>query len=287
MRGEPARDRLPTAPDPDADRLSIESMADPQTTPRQLAGKSALVTGAGSGIGRATALLFAAEGAHVAVADRNDDAARSAVATISDRGGEATALSLDVTSEAEWGRAMEEVLARRGRLDVLVNNAGVASAGPIESLSLAEWRRVMSVNLEGAVLGTQHAIRTMKAGGSIVNVASAAGVKAIPGNSLYGTSKAALRFFTRVAALECAPRQIRVNSISPGAVATPMWEAADWWPAFSAEKGGGSAAVEALVREKGMADPAEIARAILFLVSDESRSITGTDLAIDGGFSAG
>jgi NAD(P)-dependent dehydrogenase (short-subunit alcohol dehydrogenase family) len=121
-------------------------------------------------------------------------------------------------------------------------------------------------------------------GGCIVNIASAAGIKPVSGNATYGTSKAAIQFFTRVAALEGAPQKIRVNSVSPGAVATPMWKSTELWPRELAETGGQDAALKALVKVKGFAEPEEIAVAVLFLASDDARHVTGTDLLVDGGF---
>jgi NAD(P)-dependent dehydrogenase (short-subunit alcohol dehydrogenase family) len=254
--------------------------------PQRMVGKVALLTGAASGIGRATAEGLAAEGAKVAIADLNEPAAAQVAEAIRAAGGEAIALRLDVTSEADWQAAMTRVLAEWGRLDILVNCAGIAFAKPITDLDLMDWRRVIATNLDGVFLGTKHALRAMKEhGGCIINIASAAGIKPISGNAAYGTSKAALRFFTRVAALEGKPKGIRVNSISPGAVATPMWASTDMWPKRVAESGGQEAALKALVTDQGFAEPEEIAAAVLFLASDKARHVTGVDLLVDDGFS--
>ena len=187
-----------------------------------MVGKVALVTGAASGIGRATAQRLAEEGARVALADLNQPELTKVADAICASGGHAIALRLDVTSEADWQAAMTRILSDWGRLDICVNCAGISFAKPISELSLADWRRVMATNLDGVFLGTRQAMSAMKehGGGCIINIASAAGIKPVSGNAAYGTSKAAIRFFTRVAALEGAPHHVRVNSISPGAVAT-------------------------------------------------------------------
>lgn len=254
--------------------------------PQRMIGKVALVTGAASGIGKATAQRLAAEGARVALADVNEPDLAKVAEAICAAGNQAITLRLDVTSEADWQVAVARVLAKWGRLDLLLNCAGISFAKPIAELDLVDWRRVMATNLDGVFLGTRQAMIAMKEGGGgcIVNIASAAGIKPISGNAAYGTSKAAIRFFTRVAALEGKPGGIRVNSISPGAVATPMWQSTDMWPKQVAESGGQDAALKALVTEQGFAEPEEIAAAVLFLASDEARHVTGVDLPMDDGF---
>jgi 3(or 17)beta-hydroxysteroid dehydrogenase len=249
-------------------------------------GKVALVTGAASGIGKATVQRLAAEGAKVGLADVNEPELAKVADAIRAGGGQAFALRLNVTSESDWQAAMSRILTQWGRLDICVNCAGISFAKPMAELSLADWRRVMAVNLDGVFLGTREAMIAMKesGGGCIINIASAAGIKPISGNAAYGTSKAAIRFLTQVAALEGAPQNIRVNSISPGAVATPMWESTDLWPKQAAETGGQDAALKALVKEQGFAEPEEIAAVVVFLVGDEARHITGVDLPVDDGF---
>jgi len=255
----------------------------------RMSGKAVLVTGGASGIGKATATLLAAEGARVMVADLNETAAMPVSEAIRAAGHDACAQRLDVTSEDDWAAALAEIRGTWGQLDVCVNCAGIALARPLTELSLADWRRVLAVNLNGTFLGIRHAMQAMKTsgGGSIINIASAAGVKALAGNAAYGASKAAVRFLTRVAALEGAPHRIRVNSISPGAVATPMWEGTPLWPASVAEQSGREAALQTLLRDQNMAEPIDIARAVLFLAGDDAGFITGADLAVDAGFSAG
>ena len=252
----------------------------------RMVGKVALVTGAASGIGKAIALRLAEEGARVALADLNQSKLASVAKTITTAGGNALAIDLDVSSETSWQNAMTRLLAEWGILDLCVNCAGITFARPITDMSLADWQRMMHINSDGVFLGTRQAMIAMRGrnGGCIINIASAAGIKPVSGNAAYGTSKAAVRFFSRVAALEGAAHNIRVNSISPGAVATPMWESTDLWPRQVSETQGQDAALQALVSEKGFAEPREIAAAVLFLASDEARHVTGADLSVDAGF---
>jgi 3(or 17)beta-hydroxysteroid dehydrogenase len=251
-----------------------------------MVGKVALVTGAASGIGKATAQRLAAKGAMVALADLNQPESTKVVGAICASGGHAIAHRLDVTAEADWQAAMPRILSDWDRLDICVNCAGITFAKLINELNLADWRWVMATNLDSVFLGTRQAMNAMKAygGGCIINIASAAGIKPLSGNAAYGTSKAAIRFFTRVAALEGAPHHVRVNSISPGAVATPMWATTDLWPKQVAETGGQEAALQALIQDRGFAEPEEIAAAVLFLASDEARHVTGADLSVDDGY---
>ncbi|MBE7502344.1 MAG: SDR family oxidoreductase [Verrucomicrobiales bacterium] len=256
-------------------------------SPQRFLGKVALVTGAASGIGKAAAQRLAGEGAKVTLADLDQPEVACVAESIRADGGQVLALRLDVRSEPDWQAAIDRIVSEWGRLDLCVNNAGIAFAKPIMELDLADWRRVMSTNLDSVFLGTQQVMRAMKAGGGgcIINIASAAGLKPLAGNAAYGTSKAAIRFFTRVAALEGGPHRIRVNSISPGAVATPMWESTDLWPRQIAATGGRGAALQALVTDHGFAEPEEVAAAVLFLASDEARHATGVDFPMDDGFS--
>jgi 3(or 17)beta-hydroxysteroid dehydrogenase len=251
-----------------------------------LVGKVALVTGAASGIGRATAQRLAAEGARVALADINESDLVKVADSINATGAQALALRLDVTSETDWQAVMDRILTDWGGLDICLNCAGIAFACRITEMSLADWRRVMATNLDSVFLGLRQAMNAMKqhGGGCIINIASAAGIKPISGNAAYATSKAAIRFLTRIAALEGEPHKIRVNSISPGAVATPLWQSTDVWPKQIAEKGSMDAALRSLVNDQGFVEPEEIAAAVLFLASDEAGHVTGVDLPIDDGF---
>ena len=253
--------------------------------------KVAIVSGAASGIGRATAQLFARSGARVVVADIDSSGERVA-AEIASEGGQALFLSLDVTSDASWRRAIEQTTRTFQRLDVLVNNAGVSFVRAIGEMTLEEWRQVMAVNLDGVFLGTKHAIVAMRAGGrggSIVNMSSASGLVGSPTASAYCASKGGVRLFTKAIALECAADRIQINSIHPGAVRTPIWEKAEWWAGFEAQAGGKEAAFktfESATPMRRMAAAEEVAQAILFLASDSSAFITGAELIIDGGYTA-
>ena len=252
--------------------------------------KVALVTGAGSGIGRATAILTAREGATVIVSDRNAQAAEQVASEIRDGGGKAEAIRLDITEESAWVAVMDTILTHHQRLGVLVNNAGVSCAKPIAETTLAEWRRVLGVNLDGVFLGTRHAILAMRSvgGGSIINVASVSGINAYPEASAYGASKAAVRHFSKVAAIECANAGtgIRVNVVTPGGVKTPMWETMDFFRDLVAQHGGTERAYAALAGTSAsnqFSSPEDIARTILYLASDESAHLNGVELVIAQG----
>src|SRR5262245_48716359 len=213
----------------------------------RVVGKVALVTGAASGIGQAAALALAAHGAAVACADLNTACLEETVAAVGAAGGSAWLCRLDVTAESGWEEATEQVLRRHGRLDIAVNCAGISFAAPVADMTLDDWRRVMAVNLEGVFLGTKHALRVMRRGGgtgSIINVASVSGVKAQPGASAYCASKAAVIMFSRAAAQECrqAGERIRVNSISPTGVKTPMWRTMPFFQELMAAEGSEEAA---------------------------------------------
>lgn len=256
----------------------------------RLAGKNALITGAASGIGRATALLFAQEGARVAVTDINGSEAEAVAARIRDGDGSARAQALDVRIEADWERAIADVEEHWGGLDVMVANAGISFARPVTEMTLEEWRDVHAVNLDGVFLGTKHAVRAMRqgeGGGSIVIVSSASGLKASPGASAYCSSKAAVRLFAKTAALEFAGDGIRINTVLPGGVRTPIWREMDFFQDLVREHGGEEKAWEALGRDIPLgrfATPREIAAGIVYLSSEEASYVTGSELVIDGGF---
>ncbi len=256
----------------------------------RLRGKTALITGAGSGIGRATAELFAAEGARVAATDLETARVEAVAERIRDEGGDCFARVLDVRLEADWTAAIADVVERWGGLDVLVANAGISFAKPIADMSLEEWRRVQSVNLDGAFLATKYGVQAMRqrGGGSIVIVSSASGIKASAGASAYCASKAAVRQLARAVALECAGDGIRVNTVVPAGVVTPMWEDMPFFQQLARERGEAGAwqALAAGTPLGRFADPNEIAAGILFLASDESSYVTGTDLVMDGGYTA-
>ena len=252
---------------------------------KRFEGRRVLVTGAGSGIGRATACMLAFEGARVAATDLRIETVEE---TARQAGGEILALSLDVTSEADWERTLAELTERWDGVDALVHSAGLSFAKPTIEMSLEEWRRVMAVNLDGAFLGVKHCLKAMSGhGGSLVLVASASGLKAAAGASVYAASKAALLHFARCAALEAAPLGIRVNTVCPAGVETAMWEDQPFFQSLAQQKGSEAAAYAELAAStplRRFARPDEIAQAICYLVSDEAAYVTGAELVIDGGY---
>ena len=249
-------------------------------------GKIAIVTGAASGLGRATATLLAREGARVILTDVNQAGGKEAVAEIKSRGGEAAFVRHDVTSESSWTSLMKKVLADYGRLDVAVNNAGVMIVKEVENMTLEEWRRLMSVNLDGVFLGTKHAINAMRkgGGGSIVNISSAVGlIGTFDNTSAYIASKGGVRLFTKAAALECSKAgrdyNIRVNSVHPGIIETPLTAAMLKDPQLRKN-------MEINYPIGFPGQPIDVAYGVLYLASDESRFVTGSELVIDGGWTA-
>jgi 3(or 17)beta-hydroxysteroid dehydrogenase len=253
-----------------------------------MGGRLAVVTGAGSGIGRATALRLARDGATVVAADLDLDAAR---ATAREAGTGAVAVALDVRDAGAWERAFASLPSLP--LGVLVNGAGVTGFGTVpgaqdpESMSIETLRAVMSVNLEGVVLGCRHAIRAMRSGGgAIVNVASRAGTIGVPGAVAYAASKAAVLSVTRSVALHCAASglAIRCNAVVPGAIDTPMWK-----PLLGdgPDRAARARQVGADVPMGRMGTAEEVADAIAWLASDAASYVTGTELALDGGMGAG
>lgn len=264
-----------------------------RTSAGRVAGKIALVTGAASGIGRATAQLLAWEGASVLATDRDEPGAAGTADAIRAAGGSARSSALDIVSEVDWEAAIAQTLVTWGGLHILVAAAGITFARPVTEMTLAEWRQVLAVNLDSAFLGTKHAIPALRrsGGGSIVIVSSASGIKAAPGASAYAASKAGLRLFAKSVALECAQAGdgIRINTVHPAGVMTPMWKQSDFWDALLAEHGEEAAVWQALAAAtplKRFATPEDIAQAILYLASDESAYVTGTELVIDGGYTA-
>jgi NAD(P)-dependent dehydrogenase (short-subunit alcohol dehydrogenase family) len=208
-------------------------------------------------------------------------------------GGRALYLKHDVSDEASWERTIGQTLHAFGGLDILVNNAGIVITSPVAEMTLTDWRKVMAVNLDGVFLGTKHGLVAMRLaglGGSIINVSSASGLIGSPTASAYCASKGGIRLFTKAVALECATEGIRVNSLHPGAVRTPMWKKTQMWSGLVERHGGEEAAWKALAAStpaKRVSAPEEIAEAILFLASDGSKFVTGSELVVDGGFTAG
>jgi 3(or 17)beta-hydroxysteroid dehydrogenase len=249
--------------------------------PGRLAGKAALITGAASGIGRATALLFHAEGAKVAATDRNE-AGLAELEGVAD-----LLLAQDVTDEARWREVVDRVVAAFGKLDILVNSAGIALKGNIETATLDDFRRTEAVNVEGTFLGCREAIRVMKGfgGGSIVNLSSVAGIIGDAQSAAYCASKGAVRLLTKSAALHCgrAGYNIRLNSVHPSFADTPMVQNLIESSKNPDRVREGLMKAAPLGR---MGRPEEVANAILYLASDESSFTTGVELMVDGGLTA-
>jgi meso-butanediol dehydrogenase / (S,S)-butanediol dehydrogenase / diacetyl reductase len=249
----------------------------------RLDGKIALITGAASGIGWVTAEQFAAEGAIVILADRAADKLAQRGDQLSERGARHRAMALDVTSEAEWMRVMRDIEREFGRLDVLVNNAGIGYFRSIVETSFEEWRNILSVNLDSVFLGTKHALSllTRSGKGSIVNMSSIRGQVAGPNVAAYSASKAGVRLFTKSTAIECAAagNGVRANSVHPGVIETPM-------SAQALEDSAKLAKSIERIPVGRLGKPAEIAAAIVFLASDESSYMTGSEITIDGGYTA-
>lgn len=247
-----------------------------------------LITGAASGIGLATARRLAADGARALILLDRDEPGLNAIGDELEGGPALFLCRQDVADEAGWDGIEHGIRHHWQGLDAVVVNAGISEAGPIADLSLEAWRRVLSVNLDGAFLTLRAGMRLLRDGGAAVVVSSASAIKAEPGIAAYGASKAALLQLARVAAKEGAPRGVRVNALLPGGVETPIWRGMDFFADLVAEVGSEQAAFE---RMAGFATPLghyakpeEIAAQIAFLLSDAARSITGAALTVDGGY---
>jgi len=255
-------------------------------------GRIALITGGASGIGRGCAERLAEEGAHVVITDIQDELGAEAVSRIQAAGGSAEYLHHDVTSEDAWIDVIAAVKDRHGALHILVNNAGIGIACSIFEMSLEDWQRQQAINLDGVFLGVKHGIPLIRdsGGGSVINISSVAGIKGAPSLAAYNATKGGVRLFTKGVALECAQNRwkVRVNSVHPGTIDTPIWTKAD---ALSmAEEGANRVDIESMAElgvptgEVGL--PRDIANGVLFLASDESSYMTGTELIIDAGMCA-
>jgi len=247
----------------------------------RLRGKVAIVTGAGSGIGRATALRFAAEGAKLVVNDLDADAASRVAKEIEAEGGIAVAFPADVADPRQVEALVREATTRFGRLDVLVNNAAAVIPGPVETIADADWRRTQSVTLDGVFYGIRAAVPVMAAqgGGAIINIASGAAVAGEPGLAAYGAAKAAVVNLTKTAAVENAARGVRINTILPGPIETPPLLAA-------VEATGGRAGWDRQIPCGRLGRPEEMAAVALFLASDEASYVHGAAIIADGGVAA-
>jgi NAD(P)-dependent dehydrogenase (short-subunit alcohol dehydrogenase family) len=251
----------------------------------RLEGKITLVTGAGNlrGLGAATALRFAEEGAFVYVTDLDEAGAAEVVDEIRKNGGQGEALSQDVTSESSWDAVIATIRKGHGRLDVLVNNAGIAILKPLDQLTAADWEKQNKVNLDSVFYGTQRAVALMREvgqGGSIVNLSSIAGLVGVTMCGAYAAAKAGVRVFSKVVAMECAAQNIRCNSVHPGMIETAMQDVA------RRDNPEGFKQIVAAIPMQRMGTPRDIANMNLFLASDEANYITGCEFVVDGGSTA-
>jgi len=243
----------------------------------RLDGKVAIITGAASGQGALEAKMFAKEGAKVVANDVQEDNLKAVVEEINKDGGEALAIKHDVTSEAEWKDVISKTVEAYGTLNILVNNAGVFIAGTAEEATLDTWNKVMNINAAGTFLGIKYAIPEMRkaGGGSIVNISSISGILGF-GAAAYNASKGAIRTLTKNVAADFAKDNIRVNSIHPGVVVTPMTE-----PLLNVQETRKS--LEDMTPLPHFGEPKDIAYGALYLASDETSFMTGSELIIDGG----
>ncbi|RYF96660.1 MAG: glucose 1-dehydrogenase [Caulobacteraceae bacterium] len=254
----------------------------------RVAGKKAFITGGAQGLGAAMARMLAEEGAKVSIADINHVGAKTVAAEINTALGEDTAFAfpLDVTKEDQWIYALEEADAAMGGISVLVNNAGISRGGNIEQLSYEDWKLVMSVNVDSVFLGTKHALRYMRAHqpGSIINISSIAGLIAAHNSPVYNASKAGVWLLSKGIALHCAKQglDIRSNSIHPTFIDTPILDPLR--QQFGTEVAHGKLARQIPLGHIG--EPGDIAQAVIYLASDESKFMTGAELKLDGGISA-
>ena len=257
----------------------------------QVSGKVAIVTGGASGIGEACAETLAREGASVLITDIDDTLGKGVVDRITKAGGKAHYMRHDVRDEAAWPGVIEEAEKRYGRLDIMVANAGIGIMSPIVTMTLADWQRQQAINLDGVFLSIKHSIPAMKraGGGSIVLMSSVAGLRGAPGLAAYSATKGGVRLLAKSVALEHAADNIRCNSVHPGIIATPIWEKIP----TGAEGNRRNAPIDpreraaATVPLPRVGEARDIANGVLFLCTDAGNYITGQELVIDGGMTAG
>ena len=248
----------------------------------RLQGKVALISGAARGQGAAEARIFAQEGASVVIGDILDEEGTRVAAEIAEGGGDALYVHLDVTNEDDWRQAVDTAVSRFGKLDVLVNNAGIWKRGLVEETTGEDWDQVMDVNAKGVFLGTKLAIEEMKraGGGSIINISSVAGLVGSPRSAAYNASKGAVRLLTKATAVQYGQYNIRANSIHPGTIETTMMDEIRAVTNYTRE----NSIARAALNRTGTAE--DVAYGALYLASDESSFVTGSELVIDGGVTA-
>jgi NAD(P)-dependent dehydrogenase (short-subunit alcohol dehydrogenase family) len=254
---------------------------------KRLKGKVAIVTGGALGIGRSCAIRMAEEGASIALFDVLDKEGEALAAELAGRGFPSRYWHVDVSSESNVQSATDEAAAHFGRLDVLVNNAGIAGVNkPTHEVTEAEWDHVQAVNVKGVFFGLKHAIPHLKraGGGSIINLSSIYGLVGAPDLPPYHASKGAVRLMSKTDALIYAPDRIRVNSVHPGFIWTPLVE--DFLTSQNTEATAGRKALDALHPLGHVGEADDIAMGVVYLASDESKFVTGTELVIDGGYTA-
>lgn len=258
-------------------------------------GRVVCITGAAKGIGRQAALSFAEEGAIIVATDIEAEEGKALVAEIEESGGKASFIEHDVTNEYAWVDVIAAVRSSHGKLDVLINNAGIGMTGLVHEMDLDLWRKMMAVNVDGVFLGVKHALPLMREAGSgnIINISSVAGIRSTANFSCYCATKAAVKSFTKSVALECAEAKdgIRVNSIHPGIISTAIWDTLIGTEESTSSNMPRDATLAGMT---GEAVPfgrtgtiQEIVNGMLFLASDESSYMHGAELVLDGGLTAG
>ena len=247
----------------------------------RLEGKVALISGGARGQGAVEARLFASEGAKVVIGDILDDLGRQVEAEIAEAGGDITYVHLDVTSESDWEDAVRAAVDGYGKLDILVNNAGILIRASVEDTTVEDWDRIMDINAKGVFLGTRATIPAMRdaGGGSIINISSVAGLQGSPQSAAYSSTKGAVRILTKSTAVQYAKENIRCNSVHPGIIYTDMTS-----DSLDTEEGQRNWMSRVPLRRLGQSE--DVANGVLFLASDESSYMTGSELVIDGGITA-
>lgn len=250
--------------------------------------KVAIVTGGASGLGKSSAILLAREGAKIVVTDLDEENGNKVAQQIKNDGGEAFFIKQDVSKEDQWKMVMDTTLTTYGKLHILANAAGIGVGGTVEEVTLADWKKLLSINLDGCFLGTQYAIKAMREtgeGGSIINFSSIEGLVGDPNLPAYNASKGGVTIFTKSAALHCAKQgyKIRVNSIHPAYIWTPMVENLLKAQGNLEE---GKKYLESLHPVGHLGEPDDIGYGVVYLASDEAKFMTGSELVIDGGYTA-